>query len=194
MHISEGVLIPEIIIPANVVAGALSAYLVYKLEVKDIPKIACMSAIFFIASFIHVPLGPTSIHLILSGLVGAFLGINAILAVLIALFLQALFFGYGGISVLGVNLLVLALPAILGRYFLRLSFIKYQKLCWFLAGFAPILISALALSAVLVLNGKEFVAVAGIALASNFALMAIEGVISLFGISFIYKVNKDLLR
>ncbi|MBE3022994.1 cobalt transporter CbiM [Campylobacter sp. RM13119] len=194
MHISEGVLLPQIIIPANVVAGALSAYLVYKLEVKDIPKIACMSAIFFIASFIHVPLGPTSIHLILSGLVGAFLGINAVLAVLIALFLQALFFGYGGISVLGVNLLVLALPAILGRYFLHLSFMKYQKFCWFLAGFVPILVSALALSGVLVLNGKEFVAVAGLALASNFALMAIEGVISLFGIGFIYKVNKDLLR
>ena len=194
MHISDGVLSPEIIIPANIVASVLSAYLIYRLNAKDIPKISCMSAIFFVASFIHVPLGPTSIHLILSGLVGAFLGINATIAILIALFLQALFFGYGGISVLGVNLLILALPAVLGRYFLNLSFKAYQKVCWFLAGFTPILLSALALSGVLVLNGREFLAVAGLALASNFALMIIEGIISLFGIGFIFKVNKDLLR
>ena len=35
MHISEGVLKPEIIIPAAVVAGVWVAYLVYKLNFKD---------------------------------------------------------------------------------------------------------------------------------------------------------------
>lgn len=76
-----------------------------------------MSAMFFIASFIHIPIGPTSIHLILSGLIGAFLGFNAGLAIFAALLLQALLFGYGGITVLGVNLLMIASPAVLGFYF-----------------------------------------------------------------------------
>ncbi|WP_035171471.1 cobalt transporter CbiM, partial [Campylobacter fetus] len=97
MHISEGVLKPEIIVPAAVIGGIWIAYLLYKLKFNDIPKIACMSAMFFIASFIHIPIGPTSIHLILSGLIGAFLGFNAGLAIFAALLLQALLFGYGGI-------------------------------------------------------------------------------------------------
>lgn len=200
MHISEGILKAEIIIPAAVVAGVWVAYLLYRLNFKDIPKIACMSAIFFVASFIHIPLGPTAIHLILGGLVGAFLGVNAIIAIFVGLLLQALFFGYGGISVLGVNLLMIAVPTIFARYFVKLSFKeqKYQKIyryiCWFLVGFIPLLCSSLILSGVLVLNGKEFLAISGLALAANFPLMIVEGIISLFAISFIYRVNKELLN
>ena len=200
MHISEGILKAEIIIPAAVVAGVWVAYLLYRLNFKDIPKIACMSAIFFVASFIHIPLGPTAIHLVLGGLVGAFLGVNAIIAIFVGLLLQALFFGYGGISVLGVNLLMIAVPTIFARYFVKLSFKeqKYQKIyryiCWFLVGFIPLLCSSLILSGVLVLNGKEFLAISGLALAANFPLMIIEGIISLFAISFINRVNKELLN
>ena len=200
MHISEGILKAEIIIPATVVAGVWVAYLLYRLNFKDIPKIACMSAIFFVASFIHIPLGPTAIHLVLGGLVGAFLVVNAILAICVWLLLQALFFGYGGISVLGVNLLMIAVPTIFARYFVKLSFKeqKYQKIyryiCWFLVGFIPLLCSSLILSGVLVLNGKEFLAISGLALAANFPLMIVEGIINLFAISFIYRVNKELLN
>lgn len=200
MHISEGILKAEIIIPATVVAGVWVAYLLYRLNFKDIPKIACMSAIFFVASFIHIPLGPTAIHLVLGGLVGAFLGVNAIIAIFVGLLLQALFFGYGGISVLGVNLLMIAVPTIFARYFVKLSFKeqKYQKIyryiCWFLVGFIPLLCSSLILSGVLVLNGKEFLAISGLALAANFPLMIVEGIINLFAISFIYRVNKELLN
>ena len=200
MHISEGILKAEIIIPAAVAAGVWVAYLLYRLNFKDIPKIACMSAIFFVASFIHIPLGPTAIHLVLGGLVGAFLGVNAIIAIFVGLLLQALFFGYGGISVLGVNLLMIAVPTIFARYFVKLSFKeqKYQKIyryiCWLLVGFIPLLCSSLILSGVLVLNGKEFLAISGLALAANFPLMIVEGIISLFAISFIYRVNKELLN
>lgn len=200
MHISEGILKAEIIIPAAVAAGVWVAYLLYRLNFKDIPKIACMSAIFFVASFIHIPLGPTAIHLVLGGLVGAFLGVNAIIAIFVGLLLQALFFGYGGISVLGVNLLMIAVPTIFAKYFVKLSFKeqKYQKIyryiCWFLVGFIPLLCSSLILSGVLVLNGKEFLAISGLALAANFPLMIVEGIISLFAISFIYRVNKELLN
>ena len=200
MHISEGILKAEIIIPAAVAAGVWVAYLLYRLNFKDIPKIACMSAIFFVASFIHIPLGPTAIHLVLGGLVGAFLGVNAIIAIFVGLLLQALFFVYGVIRVLVVNLLMIAVPTIFARYFVKLSFKeqKYQKIyryiCWFLVGFIPLLCSSLILSGVLVLNGKEFLAISGLALAANFPLMIVEGIISLFAISFIYRVNKELLN
>lgn len=194
MHISEGVLKPEILIPAAAISGACVAWLLWRLRVEHIAQLACLSALFFVASFIHVPIGPTSIHLVLSGFIGAFLGADAMLAIFIGLAFQGLFFGYGGVSVLGVNLLVISLPAILGRYFLLLSRRKWQELCLFMVGFAPILLSSLLLSLVLVLNGKEFVAVAGLTFASNLALMVIEGIISLFALKFIQRVKPELLR
>lgn len=197
MHITEGVLKPEIIIPASIISGAFLSYLIVKLKSEDIPKVAVLSAMFFIASFIHVPVGISSIHLILSGLLGAFLGLNAILAMFVALFLQALLFGYGGISVLGVNLLVISLPALLGRFFLRYANKTSnlsEKVYYFLVGFVPILLSSILLSIVLILNGEEFFALASFSFISNLALMVLEGIISLFALIFIKKVNKDLLK
>ena len=91
MHISEGVLKPEIIVPCSALCVVWVSSLIYKLKTSDIPKVAAVSAMFFMASFIHVPIGVTSIHLVLSGLAGAFLGANAVLAIFIALFFQACF-------------------------------------------------------------------------------------------------------
>lgn len=191
MHISEGVLRPEIIVPASVATACLAGYFLWRLRSDEIVRTAAMSAVFFIGSFIHVPLGVTSIHLMLSGLVGVFAGANAFLAILIALIFQGLLFGFGGLSVLGLNALMIGLPAILGGVFAKHL---EHKINWFLAGFVPIFISAIILSAVLLLNGEEFKALAGVVLVSNLVLMAIEGVISFFVISFILKVKPELLN
>ncbi|MCD8212461.1 MAG: cobalt transporter CbiM [Campylobacter sp.] len=194
MHISEGVLKPEIIIPCSVISATAVSYLLYKLKAGDIPKVAAISAMFFIASFIHLPLGVTSVHLVLSGLAGAFLGANAVIAIFVALFFQALLFGYGGISVLGVNLLIIAMPSLFSVYLLKLSFKKFRTLFWFGIGFLPIFCSSILLSLVLVLNGKEFAPVATLAFASNLTLMVLEGIISLFALRFIFRVKKELLK
>lgn len=191
MHISEGVLRPEIIVPASVATACLAGYFLWRLRSDEIVRTAAMSAVFFMGSFIHVPLGVTSIHLMLSGLVGIFAGANAFLAILIALIFQGLLFGFGGLSVLGLNAIMIGLPAILGGVFARHL---EHKINWFLAGFVPIFISAIILSAVLLLNGEEFKALAGVVLVSNLVLMVIEGVISFFVISFILKVKPELLN
>lgn len=193
MHISEGVLKPEIIIPAAVFSTSFFAYLIYKLKTYDIPKIACMSAVFFVASFIHIPIGVTSIHLILSGFIGAVLGINAFLAIFIGLLLQAVFFAYGGITVLGVNAIVIGLPAILSIFLVRLFIKNKNPIFLFLVGFVTIICSSFLLSLVLVINGDEFLAIAKLSFMSNIALAVIEGIITLFGLSYIFKVNKELL-
>ena len=190
MHISEGLLKPEIIIPAGVLAAGVAGYLLYKLKPEQIARTACMSALFFVGSFIHIPLGITSIHLMLSGLVGAFAGKNAFLAILIALIFQGAFFGFGGLSVLGVNALMIGIPAILGSYFAT----HFGKIGWFLTGAVPIFISAIILSAILLINGEEFATLAGVAMLANIALMVVEGLISLFGISYIKKVNPEILK
>lgn len=194
MHISEGVLKPEIIVPASILSVSLAGYLIYKLKPYQIPKIACMSAIFFVASFIHIPIGATSVHLILSGFVGAVLGAEAFLAIFIGLLLQAVFFAYGGISVLGVNAIIIGFPAILAIVFVRLFSKNKNIIFLFLAGFVPILLSSFLLSLVLVINGDEFIAIAKLVFIANSVLSIIEGIIAFFGLQFIYKVNKDILK
>lgn len=198
MHISEGILNGGIIISSSLLTTAIAGYLLYKIKPGDIARTACMSAVFFIGSFVHFPLGPSSLHLLLSGLVGAFSGAYAFLAILIALILQGLFFGFGGLSVLGVNALIIGAPAFLGAYFVRLGGNQTNahktKLYYFLAGALPVLISAILLSAVLLLNGEEFRAIASLAMLTNTALCVIEGFICVFILSFVAKTYPELLK
>lgn len=79
------------------------------------PKAALLTAAFFVASSIQIPLPPMSLHLVLSGLLGAVLGYYAFLAILIGLFFQALFLGHGGFSTLGVNAVIIGIPALVGH-------------------------------------------------------------------------------
>ncbi len=195
MHISEGVLSSEILITGAITGGVLVAFAMKYAKAQQIPKISALSAVFFIASFIHVPIGVTSIHLILSGIVGAFLGFEAILAIFVALFLQGLLFGYGGITTLGVNTLIMGLPALMGRYLLLLeaSSKPMRNLLDFSVGFVPIFLSALLLSLTLALNGDEFLPIAYLSFISNLPIMIIEGIISLFAIKFVKNVSPQLL-
>src|SRR5207302_7243319 len=64
-------------------------------------------------SLIHIRVGPTSIHLLLTGLVGVLLGPRAPLAIFVGLLLQAFLIGHGGYYTLGVNTCVMTLPALL---------------------------------------------------------------------------------
>lgn len=196
MHISEGVLKPEILVPAGIITAGLTAYLLYKIKPNDIVRTACMSAVFFVGSFVHFPLGPSSLHLVLGGVVGAFSGRFAFLSILVALLFQGIFFGFGGLSTLGVNALIIGLPAIFGAYFVRLGNEKtksLQKLFYFLAGFVPVAISSILLSVVLLLNGDEFRAIASLVLLTNSALCVIEGLICALLLSFIAKTYPEFL-
>src|SRR5262249_24058426 len=57
---------------------------------------------------------PTSVHLILNGLVGVVLGRRAPLAVAVGLTLQYLLLSHGGLTTLGINTCIVALPALAG--------------------------------------------------------------------------------
>ena len=196
MHISEGVLNATILASGAIIAlGALSISY-RKMHTDEIPKIAVLSALFFLASFIHVPVGPSSVHLILGGLVGALLGLQAFIAIFIALLLQSLLFGYGGITTLGINLCILASPALLASWLFRHTPTKspYRQGVWFLIGFLPLCLSALLLSCVLALNGDAFFTAAKVALGAHVPVMIIEGLIALFALQFIAKVSPKIME
>lgn len=196
MHISEGVLQPHILISGAVTTIAITAYALKKLKNEEIPLVAVFSALFFLASFIHIPIGPISIHLILNGIIGAILGVRAFIAILIALLLQGLLFGYGGVSTLGINTFNLALPSLLGWYIISLH-VKNNflvKIKYFFVGFASVSLSALFLSTTLALNGASFMSASKVAFVAHIPVMVIEGVITMFALVFLQKVYPQIFK
>ena len=113
MHLSEGVLHTPVLLGGAAVALVCVMIGLKRLNSQQLPLTALFAAAFFVAGTIHVPVGVGSVHLILNGMAGLFLGWAVFPAFLIALVLQALLFSFGGFAVLGVNLCVMALPALL---------------------------------------------------------------------------------
>jgi cobalt/nickel transport system permease protein len=114
VHISDGVLPLAWLAGGFVLAALLVAPGLWRLSDAEIPRLALFTSAFFVASLIHVRVGPTSVHLLLNGLVGVMLGLRAGLAVAVGLLLQAALVGHGGFSSLGVNTCVVTLPALCG--------------------------------------------------------------------------------
>lgn len=196
MHLSEGLLRPEILVGGAVLSATLTLFAFKTLKDEEIPKTAVLSALFFLASFVHIPVGPTSVHLVLGGIVGAMLGFRAFVAIFVALLLQGVLFGFGGLTTLGINLFNLATPTLIGYWLFLLPVNKrlYKDILWFLIGFIPLLLSALLLSLTLALNGDAFIDAAKIALLAHLPLMVIEGIITLLALRFIEKVSPTLLH
>jgi cobalt/nickel transport system permease protein len=119
---------------------------------------ALLTAAFFVASLIHVKLGPSSVHLLLNGLVGLVLGRRACLAIPIGVALQAFLLGHGGISTIGINSCIMLVPALLARplyQYCMYSFLAGFKemglalLCLFFPGAFALLPPAIVLSRLL---------------------------------------------
>ena len=119
MHISEGILTAPVLAGGAVLTTVGTAVGLKKLDYDRIMTVSLLSAAFFVASLIHVPVGPASVHLLLGGLLGIILGWGAFPAIVVALGLQTVFFQYGGMIVLGVNAFCIAGPAVLCGLLLR---------------------------------------------------------------------------
>ena len=119
MHISEGVLSAPVLVTGAILSAAGVAIGLRKMSYDKIPQVAVLSSAFFVASLIHVPIGPSSAHLVLNGLLGILLGWMAFPSILVALALQALLFQFGGFTVLGINTCIMAVPAMLAFFLCR---------------------------------------------------------------------------
>jgi cobalt/nickel transport system permease protein len=196
MHISEGILSAPVLAGGAVLTTVGTAVGLKTLDYDRIMSVSLLSATFFVASLIHVPLGPGSVHLLLGGLLGLILGWGAFPAIVVALMLQALFFQYGGIVVLGVNSLVIAGPAVLCGVILHPWLQKNTKqrtIAGFLAGFCSILLSALLMAAALYFSDHGFQKVAGLVLLAHLPVMLIEGLITMFVVNFLARVQPEIL-
>ena len=197
MHISDGVVSMPVLATGFVATAALAAVTLKSMDLDEIPKISVATAVFFVASLIHVPIGPGSMHLILNGLVGVILGWRAFPAIMIAIILQAILFGHGGVSVIGVNSVMLGGGALLafGVWQLRhwVSLPRADVVFGALAGAAGLFFSGLIMALALVTTGEAFVTAAKAVIAAHLVLMVVEGAVAAACINFLLKVKPDLL-
>lgn len=196
MHISEGILSAPVLTGGALLTTIGTAVGLKKLDYDRIMTVALFSAAFFVASLIHVPVGPGSVHLLLGGLLGIILGWGAFPAIVVALALQTIFFQYGGMIVLGVNGFTIAGPAVLCGLLFRpwlKGTGKQQMIAGFLAGFAAMFLSVLLVGAALYLTDHGFRQAAGLLLVSHLPVMIIEGLITMFTVTFLAKVQPEIL-
>ncbi|MDH3393933.1 MAG: cobalt transporter CbiM [Desulfobulbaceae bacterium] len=198
MHIADGVVSLPVLVTSTAIAATGVGIGLKQTDYKQIPQVAVLTAGFFIASLIHIPLGPGQVHLLMNGLTGIILGWAAFPALLVALFLQALLFGYGGITVLGVNTVNMALPALCCHYLftplLRKELSRRSTfLIAFAAGGSAVAASGVLLAATLFFSNREFTGVATAILFAHLPVMVVEGVLTGSAVVFLKRVQPDFL-
>ncbi len=196
MHISEGVLSAPVLVAGAALAAAGTAIGLKKIDYDHLARVGILSATFFVASLVHVPIGPSSVHLILNGIVGLLLGWAAFPAILVALLLQAVFFQFGGITTLGVNTIIMALPAVICFYLFAPLMHKNQRILLlggFGCGFCAVFFGALLVGLALMFTEENFLAVATLVVTAHIPVMIIEGIITAFCVVFLKKVQPAML-
>lgn len=195
MHISEGVLSGPVLLAGAAGTVVCLGVGLKKIEGEALVRTGVLSAAFFAASLIHLPLGPVSVHLVLSGLMGIMLGWAAFPAIFVGLVLQALLFQFGGLTALGVNSVVMGLPAVVFGVAARPLLKKGGAMAAaaaFGCGALSIAGSLVLIYAALVASGEALSVFAGLFVWAHLALMLIEGAMTLFIVGFLRRMRPEL--
>ncbi len=213
MHIPDGILPAQVCAAGYAVTGLVTWYSLRQINrqldpAAAVPKASLLTAAFFVASSIYIPVPPASVHLILNGLLGVVLGYFAFPAILIGLCFQALVIGHGGITTLGVNAAMMGIPALLAYHIfqLRNSLGKVLNeptrtgVFAFLGGALGLGGAALIFLALIILNipadldaGAEQTAVLALSI-GHIPLAIIEGVFTAMLVLFLRRVKPELLE
>jgi cobalt/nickel transport system permease protein len=204
-HIPDGVVSSELLTIGAVGTMIALKYGLKKLETDKVPQAAMLTAVFFISSLISFPIGPSSVHLLFNGLIGLMLGWAAIPVIFVALLLQLMFFGYGGLLVLGLNTFNMAVPAILVAITLRPLLLSLMSNSAGISKHASLIIGGISggigvglttflLCFSLVLSGQEFAPMMKIILATNLPLLLIESAVTAMIVSFLAKTSPSIFN
>ncbi len=193
MHISEGILSGHVLATGGIIATTGTAIGLKDIKDKDFPKVSLISSAFFVASLIHVPVGPSSAHLVLNGLCGIILGWKSFPAILVSLFLQAVLFQFGGLTTLGVNTSNMAIPAVISYYLFKPVIKKNPFLAGFFSGFFSILLSCIFVSFSLIFTGEYFLNLAKTIIIIHLPIAFIEGIITGFILTFLKKTKSEII-
>ncbi len=213
MHIPDGILPAQVCAAGYAIATPVAWYSLRKINRQPdptvgIPKAALLTATFFVASSIHIPVPPVSVHLVLNGLLGAILGYYAFPAILIGLFFQAVIIGHGGLTTLGVDAAMMGIPAILAYQVFRLRHPLAKRfnrrfadgMAGFLAGMVGLGLAAVIFMTLIITTlppgldaATEKSAIYGLSLA-HVPLAVLEGAFTAMLVLFFQRVKPELLE
>jgi cobalt/nickel transport system permease protein len=180
-------------------AAVLLLVAVWRMREEEISRIGVLTAAFFVASSVHIKLVllPTSVHLILNGLVGVVLGRRAPLAVAVGLALQYLLLSHGGLTTIGINTCIVGLPALAAG--IAYPLLRRIGVPAFARG---VLLGGGAVAGAVVLNflalffgGKEdWQTLAKLVLLAHVPVVLLEGAMLGVLVRYLEKVKPELLR
>ncbi|MGG6240169.1 cobalt transporter CbiM [Nodosilinea sp. AN01ver1] len=213
MHIPDGILPAQVCAAGYAITGVVTWYSLRQINRRpdptaEVPKASLLTAAFFVASSIYIPVPPASVHLILNGLLGVVLGYFAFPAILIGLFFQALVIGHGGLTTLGVNATMMGVPALLAYHIFQARLTLGQRLkepartgvFAFLGGALGLGIAALIFLALIIFNipaelnaGAEQAAVLTLSV-GHIPLAIVEGIFTAMLVLFLRRAKPELLE
>lgn len=213
MHIPDGVLPTQVCAAGYAIAGGVTWIALRQIHKtsntqEEIPKAALLAAAFFVGSSISLPLPPASVHLVLNGSLGALLGWYAWPAILIGLLLQAILLGHGGLTTLGVDAVMMGVPALLaaqvfqlrGRLGTSLSPRQSLGLFSFLAGAVGVSLAALIFFSLIIftipstLNQATEQTFLTTLMVAHIPLIFLEGMFTTLLCFFLLRVKPELLE
>lgn len=159
MHVPDGFLSPRLTLPAYAVAAPLWAWAVRRhfgrAATEALPVIGSLTALAFVVQTIMIPVpGGTSVHLVgMTLLALLYRPLVAFVCESLVLLVQALFFGAGGITVLGVNALAMGLVGPLAAWLAWRALRPFgQRAAVFVAAWLSMQAASLAVAGVLALQ------------------------------------------
>jgi cobalt/nickel transport system permease protein len=207
MHLADGIVPISYALAGFAGSGALTAACLQRIACLPdpqarVPAAALVAAVFFVGALVSIPVPPVSVHLMLCGLIGILLGWFAMPVVLIGLFFQAILFGHGGLTTLGLNGLILGIPALLAFALWRLAAPdgRHAGGVGFALGaggvvlavslFAAILLAGLPVHIDAVTERRALTAL----LVAHLPLAVIEGLVTAATLGFLKRADSGLLR
>ncbi len=201
MHIPDGVLSVQVVASGIAASGGITGYALSRLKKSDLPKISLLTGVFFVVSLVSLPLpGPTCVHPMLAALLGILLGSKAVIAVLAGLGLQAFLLGYGGIWSLGINVLMVTLPALVSAQLFHVLKRKLPSIYHrgFISGFIAVVLVGIFLAGVMYFSderyGMGYFSLVNMILLTHLVLAVLEAFITGFALGYINRARPDLLR
>lgn len=207
MHIPDGLLDAKTFGIAWVLGGAIVGYAVTKtnkeLQERQIPFMGVMAAFIFAAQMINIPIaGGTSGHLLGGVLAAVLLGPwSASIIITTVLALQAFIFLDGGITVLGANILNMAVIGVFAGYGVYLLFRK----AWpnrtgtlvgtFVGSWVSVVLAAAACALEIVFSGMgAFKIVFPAMIGWHILIGLVEAVITTAVVGYLTNVRPDLVQ
>ncbi|MBN2713319.1 MAG: cobalt transporter CbiM [Planctomycetes bacterium] len=197
MHLPDGVISNTAAGASWAVCSAGVAIGLRGMKSGRIPLVGVTAAVFFVCTLIAIPLPPASVHLLLNGLTGILLGWASFPAILVALALQAVQFGHGGVFALGANTVVMSVPAVIcGALFSRRiknSQTRRAAIYGFAAGALSVFLSCIMQASLLCLTDRGFVTPAMVLLGAHMPVMFIDGAVTAWVVGFLHRVKPEML-